>query len=157
MELTSYLADHHVDFECILHPPAFTAQKRARFLHVPGRRVAKSVILRGPNGYLLAVLPATHYVDTELLAAAFGGPVRIATSQEVAEIFQGCEWGCVPPFGTLYGLPAILDASVKPADDLLWEGDSHAETIRMTCRDYEQLERPVRLAFARPASRPQSA
>src|SRR5271154_6468629 len=122
MQLTDYLTEHHVEFERILHPPAFTAQKRARFLHVSGRLVAKSVLLRGPRGFVLAVLPATHVVNTEALTGWFGGEVRLATREEVSDVFRDCEWGSVSPFGTLYGLPSILDASVDPADTLLWEG-----------------------------------
>lgn len=157
MALCDYLNEHHVAFERILHPPAFTAQKRAHFLHVPGRLVAKSVLLHGPASSLLAVLPATLQVDTDLLAASLGGPVHLATAREVSEHFCDCEWGSVPPFGTLYGLPTILEASIDPGETLLWEGHSHAETIRMSCRDFERLEKPVRLAFARPVPRPQSA
>jgi Ala-tRNA(Pro) deacylase len=157
MGLCDYLSEHHVAFERILHPPAFTAQKRAHFLHVPGRLVAKSVLLRGPAGPLLAVLPATLQVDTDLLGASLGGPVRLATAREVSEHFCDCEWGSAPPFGTLYGLPTILETSVDPSETLLWEGHSHAETIRMSCKDFERLEQPTRLAFARPVPRPQSA
>src|SRR6266542_4474841 len=103
------LSDLGVAFETVLHPPAFTAQKRAKFLHVTGKQVAKSVLLAGPGGYFLAVLPATHQVDTAALARELGGPVRLADGPEIAEVFRDCEWGVVVPFGTLYGLPTLLD------------------------------------------------
>src|SRR5687768_9317974 len=69
MWIADFLAEHQVPFETIVHAPAFTAQKRARFLHVPGRQVAKGVLLKGPCGYFLAVLPAPQHVDTEVLSA----------------------------------------------------------------------------------------
>src|SRR5437588_8555035 len=79
MRINAFLADQNVPFETLPHPPAYTAQKRAKYLHVSGSRVAKSVLLHGPDGFFLAVLPATHPIDTERLANALGGPVRLAT------------------------------------------------------------------------------
>lgn len=148
MRLSQFLHDHQVSFETIYHPPAFTAQKRAKYLHIPGKRVAKTVLLAGPEEFFLAVLPATAHVDTGALAVALGGPVRLATDKECAAMFRDCEWGVVPPFGTLYGLSSVLDASIEPDALLVFEGHTHAEAIRMRCADYERLERPVRMAFA---------
>jgi Ala-tRNA(Pro) deacylase len=149
MRVADFLLEQRVPFETLLHAPAFTAQKRARFLRLPGRHVAKVVLLRGPAGYVLAVLPATHHVATERVAAALGGPVRLADDGEIARVFPDCEWGVVPPFGTLYGLPVLLDDTI-PADALLvFETTTHAEAVRLLCRDFERLERPRRLALAR--------
>jgi Ala-tRNA(Pro) deacylase len=149
MRLSQFLTDHQIAFETIYHPPAFTAQKRAKYLHIPGKQVAKTVLLAGPEEFFLAVLPATAHVDTEALVAKLGGPVRLATDREMAEMFRDCEWGVVPPFGTLYGLSTILDASIEADDLLVFEAHTHAEAIRMRCRDYELLERPVRMNFAK--------
>jgi Ala-tRNA(Pro) deacylase len=149
MRVPLYLREQEVPFETLLHAPAFTAQKRAHRLHVPGKLLAKSVLLAGPTGYVLAVLPATCRVDLPAVAAAVGGPVRLARADEVAEVFRDCEWGVLSPFGTLYGLPTLLDASFEPDTIIVFEAHLHAITIRMRCRDLERLERPRRLAFAR--------
>jgi Ala-tRNA(Pro) deacylase len=148
MRVADFLSEQHVPFEMLLHPPAFTAQNRAKFLHLPGRQVAKSVLLKGPGGYLLAILPATRHIDPELLSEALGGPVRLATDREITDVFPDCEWGVVPPFGRLYGLPVVLDDSLAPDAWMVFEGNSHAEALRLHCRDYEYLEKPRRLRFA---------
>jgi Ala-tRNA(Pro) deacylase len=149
MRVCQFLLEHHVPFERIIHPPAFTAQKRAKFLHVRGREVAKTVLLAGPEDFILAVVPATHHVDTDALSRALGGPVRLASDAEVADVFRDCEWGVVAPFGSLYGLPTVIDESIDPETMLVFEGAIHAEAIRMRCADFEKLEHPVRLKFAR--------
>jgi|SRR6516162_7099781 Ala-tRNA(Pro) deacylase len=149
MHVAAFLSDNHVTFETIAHPPAFTAQKRAHVLHVTGRQVAKSVLLHGPQGYFLAILPATHHIDWEVLAAALGGDIRLATQSEMADAFRDCEWGVVPPFGTLYGFASVMDDSLPPEATLVFEGHSHMEAIRLRCRDFENLEHPRRLSFAR--------
>src|SRR4051812_31803682 len=104
MRVSQFLSDNRITFETVVHPPAFSAQKRAKYLHVPGRTVVKAVLLAGPDDYLLAVLPATHHIDTKALSQALGGPVRVADSNEILSVFRDCEWGVVVPFGTLYGL-----------------------------------------------------
>jgi len=154
MRVHDYLAEQHVPFETLVHPPAFTAEKRAHFLHVPGRQVVKCVLLACGREFVLAVLPATHEIDTRALAAALGGPVRLAEPDEMSHVFSDCEWGVLSPFGPLYGLPTLLDASFDPAALILFEAHAHAVAIRMLCRDYERLERPRRLDFARPKAPP---
>jgi Ala-tRNA(Pro) deacylase len=149
MRVPEFLATKDVPFETLLHPPAFTAQKRARFLHLPGREVAKVVLLHGPDGYVLAVVPATRRVDAERLAENLGGPVRLAEDDEIARVFHDCEWGVVPPFGTLYGLPVLIDDGIPPDTLMVFETTTHAEAVRMLCRDFERLERPRRLPLAR--------
>ena len=149
MRIPAFLLEHQIPFETIVHPPAFTAQKRARFLHLPGRQVAKAVLLHGPEGYVLAVLAATDHVDTERVGSALGGPVRLARDVEIAAVFRDCEWGVVPPFGTLYGLPVLLDESIPPEALMVFETTTHAEAVRMLGRDFERLERPRRLPLAR--------
>jgi len=149
MRVAQFLTEQRVAFETIIHPPAFTAQKRAKFLHVPGKQVAKAVLLAGPKDFFLAVLPATHRVDTRALMEALGKPIRLATSRELEALFRDCEMGVVSPFGSLYALPIILEEAIDPEAMLVFEGYTHAEAIRMRCRDFERLERPLRLRFAR--------
>ena len=149
MRVAEYLAEHQVAFETLLHPLAGTAQRRAKYLHVSGKQVAKSVLLAGPQGYLLAVVPATHQVDTERLALDLGGAVRLADAREIRAMFPDCEWGVVPPFGQLYGLPTILDEALASDTLLVFEGSRQMEAVRLHASDFERLERPRRLRFAR--------
>ena len=149
MRVPVFLADNHVAFETLYHPPAYTAQRRASHLHVPGRQLVKCVLLRAPAGYLLAVLPADARIDLAALGQTLGGPVRLATTEEIPEVFRDCEWGALTPFGSLYGLATVLDDALDPEALIVFEGHSHAEAIRMRCRDFERLERPRRLRFAR--------
>ena len=149
MRIADFLADQRVACEFLPHPPAFSAQKRAKYLHVTGGRVGKCVLLYGPSGYLLAVLPATYRVDLEALTQALGGPVRLASGQELTEVFQDCEWGVAPPFGRLYGLETVLEERIPPEAWLIFETHTHTEAVRIRCADFELLEQPRRLRFAR--------
>ena len=149
MQVSQLLTDAQVSFQSLVHPPAFTAQRRARHLRLPGRQVAKGLLLVGPDGYFLGVLPATHQVDLDALTRHLNGRVRLACWREIIGICRTCEWGAVAPFGTLYGLPTVLDESIAPDAEIVLEGNTHFEAIRLHVRDFERLEQPRRLRFAR--------
>src|SRR5205823_11017506 len=102
-----------------------------------------------PDGYVLAVLPATHEIDLKLLAASLGGPVHLAPPREVICLFSDCERGAVPAFGSLYGLPTLLDSSLT-AGEVVLETGSHFAGVRLALVDFERLSGALRLSFARP-------
>src|SRR4051812_42860880 len=117
MRVVNYLADQRVRFDPLPHAPAFSASRRARWLRTPGRQVARAVLLVGPGGCFLAVLRSTHEIALNELTRHWGGPLRLARLDEAAAVFRDCEWGAVPAFGNLYGLPTVLDDGIHPEDD----------------------------------------
>ena len=130
------------------HAPAFSAQKLAKYLGVSGAQVAKAVLLHGPKGLFLAVLPATHHIDLPRLESLCGGPVRLAHYDEITSAFLDCEWGVVSPFGKIYGLPAILDESIQSSGWIVAEAGTHVEAVKLSARDFTLLAGGERGAFA---------
>jgi Ala-tRNA(Pro) deacylase len=148
MRVADFLTESHVPYETMVHPPVFTAQRRAHLLHIPGKRVMKAVLLASPLGRYLAVLPASHRVSLEVVSRHLDLPVRIASECEIAETFTDCERGALVPFGRLYGVKSLLDASIDADAWIVFESQRHFLTIRMRCRDFEMLEKPDRFPFA---------
>ena len=121
----------------------------AETVHVPGRTVAKGVLIQAGGSYVLAVLPATHRVDLDRLGSLLGtDALRIATETEVMSIFADCERGALPPFGKPYGLTSIVDASLAAGSEIVFVANTRHEGVRMRFRDYESLETPIRGRFA---------
>jgi Ala-tRNA(Pro) deacylase len=149
MSIRDFLQSRHVWFETVLHCPAPTASQRARSIRVPGRRVAKGVLVKAPGGDVLVVLPATHRIDLARLAAVLGEKeLRIATEDEVERVFADCELGALPPFGRLYGLKTVVDVSLDGSSDFIFLANVRHEGMRMHYRDYEALEAPIRAPVA---------
>lgn len=149
MCIREYLESRHVWFETMLHPPAPSASKFAQTIHVSGRHVAKGVLVRTDGSYVLAVLPATARIDLMRLAHVLSGSeVRIASEEEVEHVFGDCERGALPPFGRLYGLTTLVDASLSGGAEIVFVGNNRHEGVRMRYRDYEALEAPIRGRFA---------
>ena len=148
MRVSDFLSESHVAYETMVHPPVFTAQRRAHLLHITGKRVIKAVLLASPRGFFLAVLPASQRVDLAAVSRHFDTNVRLADESDIAKTFSDCERGVMVPFGRLYGVKTLLDASIESDMWIVFEAERHFLTIRMWCRDFEKLEQPVRFAFA---------
>jgi Ala-tRNA(Pro) deacylase len=155
MRVSQFLSDQHIPFEEMIHPPSYTSQKLAKALHISGRQVMKSILLKGSKGDFLAVLPAVQQIDLARLSTHFGAAVRLATVDELYGYFQDCEYGALMPFGQLYGLTTLLEATIPLDAPIVFAAQRHAVAIRMQCRDFVNLEHPERLAFARDAAMPE--
>jgi Ala-tRNA(Pro) deacylase len=151
MKTRDFLQQRRVPFEVVPHEETFDASRLAQAVHTPGRKVAKSVLLRADGGsqYIVAVLPSTHRVDLEGVSRALGGAnVRLATEAEVSEHCPDCECGVLPPFGSQYAAETIVDTSLTDDDEIVFEGSTHCEAIRMKYRDYCRIEHPRVVPFA---------
>ena len=121
----------------------------AQALHVKGREVAKIVLVRTGSGHALAVLPATHHVDMDQLREDLGEErVELASEEDMDRLFPDCERGAVPPFGSLYQVPTIMDDSLAEDRSIVFEAQDHEQAIRMSMQDYEAIEHPRRGHFA---------
>ena len=102
---------------------------------------------------MLAVLPSTSRIDLVQLSEVVGEPasqVRLATPEELFELFPDCEPGVVPPFGRLYGLKTLVDSGLTHYAEIIVGANTRHEGMRMLFRDFQALEEPVRASFARP-------
>jgi Ala-tRNA(Pro) deacylase len=140
-QIVEHLERNAVSYERHPHRRAFTAQELAAAMHVPGRRVAKSVIVKGGDQIWIAVLPATEVVDEERLAGVLGAPsVRLLHETDFEGLFAGCEPGAEPPFGSLFGLPVVVDSALATADRIVFPAGSHEEAIEISYQDFRRLE-----------------
>lgn len=153
--LQHFLNMNRVPHSVIEHAPAFRSQLAAAAMHVPGRRMAKTVILQGQSQSYLAVLPACYQVDMERFAKAVGEPVKLASEQRIRELFPDCELGAIPPFGRLYGVDTYVDESLTGEEEIVFPSGSQSDAMRISYRDFQDLaEAEVHSFAAMPRTRP---
>jgi len=151
MNTKHFLRQHRTAFEIVPHGEAFDASHVAQATRTPGREVAKAVLLRANHGYryIVAVLPSTHRIDLEAVSRILGGAqVQLATEAEVGERCPDCELGVLSPFGSQYGAQTIIDKSLAEDEQIVFEGNTHHEAIRMRSADYCKIENPSVAEFA---------
>jgi Ala-tRNA(Pro) deacylase len=142
--LQSYLDGQHVAYTLQEHVVAYDAQHVAQSEHIPGRMVAKVVIVRANGNPVLLALPADRRVDFDRVRALLHtDDLQLAAETEVAALFPDCAVGAMPPFGNLYHLPVVVDQRLAENEDVVFPAGAYTETIRLRADDFVRLVQPV--------------
>jgi len=151
-KLKEYLDDAGVMYSGHPHRPAYTSQEIAQSVHIPGREMVKSVILKTDDEDLvMAVLSANDAANLDVLREEIGcGKLRLATEREFSDAFPTCKPGAMPPFGNIFNLSTYCEANLSRNHDIEFNAGSHDETIRMRFDDYKRLANPEMSHFAQP-------
>ncbi len=143
-KLRRFLEDNHVKFVTISHSPAFTAQEIASTVHLPGKELAKTVMVKLDGELAMAVLPAPDKLSAKRLKEVTGADeVELASEEDFARIFPNCEVGAMPPFGNLWGMPVYADRKLREDEEIAFNAGSHTELVKLACADFERLVQPV--------------
>ena len=151
-KLREFLDRNGIKYQVIHHSQAFTAQELAAAMHVSGKEMAKTVVVKSGGAFHMVVLPATRKVDFSALRRELGGKeTALATEQEFSDLFPGCEPGAMPPFGNLYELPVIASRSLAEDEEIVFNAGTHTDAIRMHYADFEKLVKPAIREIDKPA------
>jgi Ala-tRNA(Pro) deacylase len=151
-KLKEFLDSNKVKYISIQHSSAYTAQEIAAIAHIPGKDVAKTVIIKIDGKMAMAVLPASYKVSFDHLKDALGmKEVRLAYEQEFMDKFPDCEVGAMPPFGNIYGMDVFVADSLTEDEEIAFNACSHTELIKMKFADFEKLVKPKRIKFSVPS------
>ncbi len=148
-KLKEFLDSRNIKYEVIRHPEAFTAQGIAATAHIPGREIAKAVMMKLDGRMSMAVLPASYKVDFNMLKEAAGiEKAELASEKEFKDMFPDCEVGAMPPFGNLYGIDIYVAERLAEDENIAFNAGSHTELIRMSYKDFERLVQPKVMKFS---------
>lgn len=148
-KLRDYLDTHKTKYQVLTHSTAYTAQEVAETQHIPGRQVAKVVMVKKENGTpVMLVLPASHKVNFAWLRDILHSPVTLEQEREFRDLFPDCETGAEPPFGKLFDLETLVDTALTKDEEIVFNAGSHWQTVRMRYDDYARLVHPRIAKFA---------
>jgi len=137
-------------YEIVHHPYSHYSMETAAAAHIPGDRLAKTVLLEDEHGYVAAVLPSTYAVQLSELRTTTGRQLSLAAEVDLRELFKDCDAGAVPPVCTAYGMRTYLDESLTRQPDIYFEAGDHEELIHMGTDQFLALmDRAERGSFAR--------
>ncbi|GGE51852.1 deacylase [Streptosporangium jomthongense] len=154
-QLKEFLDEANVEYMCLTHPPAFTAQELAHHVKIAGDKVVKTVIIELDGKMAMLVMPATWRVRWESLSRILDTDfVDLADEQEFQDRFPNCEVGAMPPFGNLFGMTVYCAEPLTEQSELAFAAGSHTETVHMKTRDFLNLVQPMVLhrGFIKPGT-----
>ncbi|MBI4971429.1 MAG: YbaK/EbsC family protein [Candidatus Omnitrophica bacterium] len=149
IKLKDLLDKNRIKYKAMVHSRVITAQEVAQVEHIPGRDLAKTVVIRKGKEYFLFVLPAPKQVDFSEVRKLFNShDVALATEAEFRGLFPDSELGAMPPFGVIYGIKTYVDDSLKSEKEIAFNAGTHTDTILMSREDYEKVVKPDYIKFA---------
>ncbi|MBI5192232.1 MAG: YbaK/EbsC family protein [Nitrospirae bacterium] len=147
--MENMLINNRVSFKTYKHPEAFTAQEIAASLHIPGKELAKVVMVKASKRFIMTVLPASWMVDiNRLKEIVHEKDLMLASEEEFKMLFPDCEAGAEPPMGNLYNIDTYVDRSLTDDDHIFFNAGNHYETVEISYKDYARLVHPMIAEFA---------
>jgi len=148
-KLKEFLDNQGITYVTVGHSPAYTAQEVAESAHIPGREMAKTVMITIDGDLAMAVLPANRKVVLQDLRDITGThDVKFASEADFKARFPDCEPGAMPPFGNLYDMDVYVAPTLAEDEEIAFNAGTHTEVIKMAYRDFERLVRPRVVSFS---------
>ena len=142
-KLKEYLDSENIKYVSIMHSRAYTAQETAETAHIPGKELAKTVMVKLDGELAMAVLPALDRVDFDLLkGVANAKDASLADENDFNSMFPESEAGAMPPFGNIYGMDVYVEESLSEDREIAFNAGSHSELIKLSYNDFERLVKP---------------
>ncbi len=149
--LQEYLDKSGIEYNVLPHTHTETSLDTAHTTHIPPEQVAKSVILEDEDGYLMAVIPASHHIELGQLSHQLERRLGLATEDELAGLFSDCDLGAIPPIGEAYHMEVVMDDSLQQCPDIYFEAGDHTDLIHVRGPAFQQLMQHARHGhFCRP-------
>lgn len=139
LTLREYLDGRAIGYDVLTHRRTTNSTRTAHASHVAGDSLAKAVVLKGDEGYLLAVVPASCTVRIDDVCDLLERPVSLATEDDIRTLFADCEFGAVPALGSAYGLETIIDERLERPGDIYFEAGDHQTLIHLTQQQFTGL------------------
>jgi Ala-tRNA(Pro) deacylase len=134
-----------IDHQMLEHAPTYTAMAEAGATHVPPGAVAKTLIAVDHDEPLLAVVPASRKLDLERLRDHTGASrhLRLATEDEIRQLFAEFEVGAVPPLGKLIGAKEVVDPLLLGHEEVVCAAGDHEHAVRLSASALIEAAEPT--------------
>lgn len=140
-KLESYLLERNASYQLIAHEHSAFSMDTAEKAHIAGDALAKGILVKDEQGYLLVVLPSDYHIELETLRILLRQQAELATEAEVGDLFSDCDPGAVPPIGAAYGIKTIWDptTSLGQLDNIYFEAGDHDHLIHVSGEQFHEL------------------
>jgi Ala-tRNA(Pro) deacylase len=134
--LTEHLEGRGVPFEVVQHEQAYTSIDEALSLGLSADEVLKVVVLDTEHGHALVVAPGSRRLHMKQVLRAVGDKhARLATEEEIERDFPGYELGAIPPLGSLFGIPTLVDPEVMEHDTVVFAAGTQTQSVKVRTED----------------------
>ncbi len=129
--------------ESVVYPEGTrTARDAAQAIGCALSQIAKSLLLMGPDGSILAITAGHNRVDLARVSNLVGGLVRLANADE-ARAASGYSIGGTPPFGHPEPISAYLDCDLLQHETVYGAAGAADRCFPIASVDLQRVARAV--------------
>lgn len=158
-KITSYLDKNKYKYEIIEHRTTYTAWDTAQTEKIKPQEVAKTLVIKLDEDYVLALVPANKNLDKPKLLKTANAGRKKAKSPSYKKIdFAKEAWmtknipgkvGATPPFRGLLNLDVYADNVLLKSKKIYLGSGGYTFSIRVNTNQYVKLENPVKGNFSK--------
>ncbi len=137
--LRSYMEGQSIPYEVVAHRLTRSSMESADAAHVASDHLAKAVIVKEGEDYMMVVVPSDYHIHLGKLHQLLGREVGLATESELASLFPDCAEGAIPPLGAAYRLITLVDSSLLDQSEIYFEAGDHEHLIRVSGGQFAHL------------------
>ncbi len=142
--------ENKVTYQLQEHPPAYTSEQSAAYRKEPLKIGAKAMVLKTDTEFVMLVIPGDRKIDSTAVKRIFRTKnLRFASKEELMQI-TGLVPGAIPPFGSLFNTPMLVDKALLEEEYLAFNAGSLEKSIKMKTKDYVEIVKPKAEEFAKP-------
>jgi len=153
-KVINFLEKGKVKYELLEQKTVYTAYDKAATLKVKPNIVAKTLIMKADKELLIALVPGNRNLDknkfqktvnreqrTKNKEQKVGSKKQIEfASEKTAKLkFKGVQVGSIPPFGTLWKLPVLVEASLMKNPKIIVNSGSYEWSIKIGSAELKKL------------------
>jgi len=142
-----FLVQRKAAYDLLLHRHTGSSRETAAAAHIPEDHIAKAVVVRDRADYAIVIIPASRWLKMDDLREKLSRDLQLATEEEIAQLFNDCEPGAVPPLGPAYGVETLLDEVLSSLDDVYFEAGDHEQLVHIRGASFQDLLRGVQRGY----------
>lgn len=158
-KITNYLDLKKYKYQIIEHKKTFTAWDTAQTEKVKPEQVAKALIVKTDNEYVLALLPSNKNLDKQKILKIINAGRKKKKEKIYKKIDLAKEaWmkknlpgkvGATPPFQELLKLSIYMDNLLSKSKKIYLGSGEYTESILINTGQYLKTENPIRGSFSK--------
>ncbi|PJA86762.1 MAG: hypothetical protein CO141_03080 [Candidatus Moranbacteria bacterium CG_4_9_14_3_um_filter_42_9] len=158
-KVTGYLDKNKYKYELIDHKTTYTAWDTAQTEKVKPQEVAKALVMKVDNDYVLALISSNRNLDKQKLLKTINAGRKKTGERNYKKIdFAKEAWmkkslpgkvGATPPFRELLKLDLFADSLLLKGKKIYLGSGEYTNSIRINTSQYLKLEKPVKGSFSK--------
>lgn len=158
-KISNYLDLKKYKYQIIGHKTTFTAWDTAQTEKVKPQQVAKALVMKADNDYLLAMVPSNRNLDKQKLLKA----INARRKKNKEKLFKKIDFakelwmkknlpgkvGATPPFQEILKLDVYADGLLLKNKKIYVGSGEYTESLLINTSQYVKIENPVKGSFSK--------